>query len=163
MNYLYQVHTFVYSHAVNSTDTLVDNRIKQDLSGLTYPRLGLYAASIIIINHRKYIICVISLMLHKFPKKIYVKYKFCSQARPQCVAYSCFQKRSSSLNLFVLHLLTQSHIFSLTVQPFFYYDLNSKIQLCFTGFRLNDLLANLYCNCVYLHWEGCVICSIYLR
>ena len=26
-----------------------------------------------------------------------------------------------------------------------------------------DITANLYCNCVYLYWEGCVICSIYLR
>ena len=23
--------------------------------------------------------------------------------------------------------------------------------------------ANIYCNCVHLYWEGCVICSIYLR
>ena len=26
-----------------------------------------------------------------------------------------------------------------------------------------EITANLYCNCVYLLWEGCVICSIYLR
>ena len=26
-----------------------------------------------------------------------------------------------------------------------------------------EVTANLYCNFVYLYWEGCVICSIYLR
>ena len=27
----------------------------------------------------------------------------------------------------------------------------------------SEITANLYCNCVYLYWEGCVVCSIYLR
>ena len=27
----------------------------------------------------------------------------------------------------------------------------------------SEITANLCCNCVYLYWEGCVICSIYLR
>ena len=27
----------------------------------------------------------------------------------------------------------------------------------------SHIAANLYCNYVYLYWEGCVICSIYLR
>ena len=27
----------------------------------------------------------------------------------------------------------------------------------------SEVIANLYCNCVHLHWEGCVICSLYLR
>ena len=27
----------------------------------------------------------------------------------------------------------------------------------------SEVTANLYCNFVYLYWEGCVICSIYLR
>ena len=26
-----------------------------------------------------------------------------------------------------------------------------------------EVTANLYCNFAYLYWEGCVICSIYLR
>ena len=26
-----------------------------------------------------------------------------------------------------------------------------------------EITANLYCNFVYLYWEGCVICSIFLR
>ena len=26
-----------------------------------------------------------------------------------------------------------------------------------------EITANLYCNCLFLYWEGCVICSIYLR
>ena len=26
-----------------------------------------------------------------------------------------------------------------------------------------EITANLYCNCVQLYWEGCVISSIYLR
>ena len=32
-------------------------------------------------------------------------------------------------------------------------------------FLLSDpeVTANLYCNFAYLYWEGCVICSIYLR
>ena len=25
----------------------------------------------------------------------------------------------------------------------------------------SEVTANLYCNCVHLHWEGCVIFSIY--
>ena len=29
--------------------------------------------------------------------------------------------------------------------------------------KTQKLYANLYCNFAYLHWEGCVICSIYLR
>ena len=27
----------------------------------------------------------------------------------------------------------------------------------------SEITANLYCKCVYLYWEGCLICSIYLR
>ena len=27
----------------------------------------------------------------------------------------------------------------------------------------SEITANLYCNCLYLYWEGCVIYSIYLR
>ena len=27
----------------------------------------------------------------------------------------------------------------------------------------SKITANLYRNCVYLYWEGCVFCSIYLR
>ena len=27
----------------------------------------------------------------------------------------------------------------------------------------SEITANLYCNFEYLYWEGCVICSIYLR
>ena len=27
----------------------------------------------------------------------------------------------------------------------------------------SEITANLYCNRVYLYWEGCAICSIYLR
>ena len=27
----------------------------------------------------------------------------------------------------------------------------------------SEITANLYCNYEYLYWEGCVICSIYLR
>ena len=27
----------------------------------------------------------------------------------------------------------------------------------------SEITANLYCNCVYLYWKGCMICSIYLR
>ena len=27
----------------------------------------------------------------------------------------------------------------------------------------SEITANLYCNCVHLYWEGCVICSLYLR
>ena len=27
----------------------------------------------------------------------------------------------------------------------------------------SEITANLYCNFVYLYWEGCVICSTYLR
>ena len=27
----------------------------------------------------------------------------------------------------------------------------------------SEITANLYCNCVHLYLEGCVICSIYLR
>ena len=26
-----------------------------------------------------------------------------------------------------------------------------------------EITANLYCNCIHLHWKGCAICSIYLR
>ena len=26
----------------------------------------------------------------------------------------------------------------------------------------SEITANLYCDCLYLYWEGCVICSIYL-
>ena len=26
-----------------------------------------------------------------------------------------------------------------------------------------DVTANMYCNFAYPHWEGCVICSIYLQ
>ena len=26
-----------------------------------------------------------------------------------------------------------------------------------------EVTANLYCNFAYPYWEGCVICSIYLR
>ena len=26
----------------------------------------------------------------------------------------------------------------------------------------SEITANLYCNCVHLRWEGCVICSIYI-
>ena len=26
-----------------------------------------------------------------------------------------------------------------------------------------EVTVNLYCNFAYLYWEGCVICSIYLR
>ena len=26
-----------------------------------------------------------------------------------------------------------------------------------------EVTANLYCNFAYLYWEGCVICSLYLR
>ena len=26
-----------------------------------------------------------------------------------------------------------------------------------------EVTANLYCNFAYQYWEGCVICSIYLR
>ena len=26
-----------------------------------------------------------------------------------------------------------------------------------------EITANLYYNCTYLYWEGCMICSIYLR
>ena len=27
----------------------------------------------------------------------------------------------------------------------------------------SEITANVYCNCVHIYWEGCVICSIYLR
>ena len=27
----------------------------------------------------------------------------------------------------------------------------------------SEITANPYCNCVYLYWEGCAICSIHLR
>ena len=27
----------------------------------------------------------------------------------------------------------------------------------------SEITANLYCICVYLYWEGCVICSKYLH
>ena len=27
----------------------------------------------------------------------------------------------------------------------------------------SKITAYLYCNCVQFYWEGCVICSIYLR
>ena len=27
----------------------------------------------------------------------------------------------------------------------------------------SEITANLYCKCVYLYWEGCGICSIYLQ
>ena len=27
----------------------------------------------------------------------------------------------------------------------------------------SEITANLYCNSVHLHWEGCVICSIDLK
>ena len=26
----------------------------------------------------------------------------------------------------------------------------------------SEITANLYCNCVHLYWEGCVICSLYI-
>ena len=26
-----------------------------------------------------------------------------------------------------------------------------------------EITANIYFNCLYLYWEGCVICSIYLQ
>ena len=28
---------------------------------------------------------------------------------------------------------------------------------------VSEVTANLYCNCVHLYWEGCVIFSIFLR
>ena len=28
---------------------------------------------------------------------------------------------------------------------------------------VSEITTNLYCNCVHMYWEGCVICSIYLR
>ena len=27
----------------------------------------------------------------------------------------------------------------------------------------SEITENVYCNCVHIYWEGCVICSIYLR
>ena len=40
-------------------------------------------------------------------------------------------------------------------------DGNSEITPLVLG--ASEITANLYCNCVHLYWEGCVICSIYLR
>ena len=40
-----------------------------------------------------------------------------------------------------------------------------KIGHFINRYKLGDpeVTANLYCNFAYLCWEGCVICSIYLR
>ena len=62
--------------------------------------------------------------------------------------------------------------------PFLYCDFTMKIwhnflqtdssythDHCVMYMVLGDpeVTANLYCNFAYLYWEGCVICSIYLR
>ena len=38
------------------------------------------------------------------------------------------------------------------------YELSVHIVL-----DVSEVNANLYCNFAHLYWEGCVICSIYLR
>ena len=40
-------------------------------------------------------------------------------------------------------------------------DVNLRVRLKVQG--ASEITANLYCNCEYLYWEGCVICSVYLR
>ena len=42
---------------------------------------------------------------------------------------------------------------------------NKYKHLIYNNIILGDpeITANLYCNFAYLYWEGCVICSIYLR
>ena len=46
---------------------------------------------------------------------------------------------------------------------------NRELRMCVRAYNQSDLLgdpeitANMYCNFMYLYWEGYVICSIYLR
>jgi len=45
---------------------------------------------------------------------------------------------------------------------FFFLSLNFNIMyVCILGDP--EVTANLYCNFTYPYWEGCVICSTYLR
>ena len=49
-----------------------------------------------------------------------------------------------------------SEYFILYIKSFFVYP-----PQCLLGDP--EVTANLYCKIAYLYWEGCVICSIYLR